>query len=500
MNKAIAVAIISTFMVVLSLYAVNAIIVEQQKDRQREISHTLLRYSEDLTQNIASTLKNTSAKGCDNASLNVYRNLKMQSLYFADVGFIENGKITCTAFWGKLANPIALPSELHNTLNGFSLAQFSKKDFFVGNATIYNHLIIFTSRSAYDKFSPVTANYSLRSTTKDFDRTFFTVTSPTENLSRLSSLLFTQTVTQCSTRWDLCVTVTHHNAGLASLSRVVMVLLCLFFLYFIWVSLTLFSLRLYEDRLSLERTLVKAVIANTISVHFQPIIRVADKKIVGVEVLSRWQDNNHKEVSPELFIPLIEKIGLYNVYYQNMIKKSLAEIAGLAAEHQLKISLNVGRTEIEDGKFLAVLRHACLENAIPLSLIKVELSENGVSTSAILEEFCEDLKSAGVKISIDDFGVQNSNLARLSNLKYDEIKVDKSLVDGINEHYKQDILVIFSDALAKLHKTLVFEGVESETQYQFIAQRYPDALVQGWYFSKSLTRHDLASLLAYSAR
>ncbi|MDU6244417.1 MAG: EAL domain-containing protein, partial [Bradyrhizobium sp.] len=114
------------------------------------------------------------------------------------------------------------------------------------------------------------------------------------------------------------------------------------------------------------------------------------------------------------------------------------------------ISLNVGRTEIEDGKFLAVLRHECSENAIPLSLIKVELSENGVSTAAILEEFCEELKSAGVKISIDDFGVQNSNLARLSNLKYDEIKVDKSLVDGISEHYKQDILVIFSDALAKL--------------------------------------------------
>lgn len=499
MKKAIAVAIISTFMVVLSLYAVNAIIAEQQKNRQREISHTLLSYSEELTQNIASTLKNTSAQGCDSASLNVYRKLKMRSLYFADVGFIEKGKITCTAFWGKLANPIALPSELHNTQNGFSLAQFSQKDFFVGNATIYNHLIIFTSRSAYDKFAPVTANYSLRSSTKDFGRTFFTVTPPSENFSRLQSLLFTLAVTECSTRWDLCVTVTHHDAGLASLSHVVMVLLCLF-LYFIWVSLTLFSLRLYEDRRSLERTLVKAVKANTISVHFQPVIRVADKKIVGVEVLSRWQDNNHKEVSPELFIPLIKKIGLYNVYYQNMIKKSLAEIAALAAEHQLMISLNVGRTEIEDGKFLAVLRHECSENAIPLSLIKVELSENGVSTAAILEEFCEELKSAGVKISIDDFGVQNSNLARLSNLKYDEIKVDKSLVDGISEHYKQDILVIFSDALAKLHKTLVFEGVESETQYQFIAQRYPDALVQGWYFSKSLTRHYLARLLADSAR
>ena len=60
MKKAIAVAIISTLMVVLSLYAVNAIIVEQQKNRQREISHTLLSYSEELTQNIASTLKNTT--------------------------------------------------------------------------------------------------------------------------------------------------------------------------------------------------------------------------------------------------------------------------------------------------------------------------------------------------------------------------------------------------------------------------------------------------------
>ncbi len=183
-----------------------------------------------------------------------------------------------------------------------------------------------------------------------------------------------------------------------------------------------------------------------------------------------------------------------------MIKKSLAEIAPLANEYQLMVSVNVGRTEIEDGKFLAVLRRECLLNNIPLSLIKVELSENGVSTSAILEEFCEELKSAGVKISIDDFGVQNSNLARLTNLKYDEIKVDKSLVDGINEDYKQDILAIFSDALAKLQKTLVFEGVESETQYQFIAQRYPDALIQGWYFSKSLPRQDLARLLANPAR
>ena len=109
MKKAIAVAIISTLMVVLSLYAVNAIIVEQQKNRQREISHTLLSYSEELTQNIASTLKNTTVQGCDSASLNVYRKLKMRSLYFADVGFIEKGKSPAPRFGASWQIPSPFP-------------------------------------------------------------------------------------------------------------------------------------------------------------------------------------------------------------------------------------------------------------------------------------------------------------------------------------------------------------------------------------------------------
>lgn len=495
MKKIITVAIISTLLVILSLFAVNAVITGQQKNKQREISHTLLHYSEDLSQSVALALKSITTQGCDKRSLDNYRKSKLESAYFGDVGYIEKGKIACTAFWGKLATPVALPSGLHQTENGFTLAQFSQRDFFTGNAAIYNSVIIFTSRNAYDKFTPVTASYSLTSTTKDFGRTFFSVSPDLEQRSWLQSSLFTLTVTQCSTRWDLCVTVKHHDSGLASLSAVVFILLCAF-LYFIWISLSLFSVRLYEDRFSLERKLVSAVKHNTISANYQPIIRVQDKKIVGIEVLSRWRDNNHMNVSPELFIPLIKKIGLYTIYYSNMIHKALSEIGALAGQYQLVISINVGRTEIEDGRFMSVLRRACTLNNLPLSLIKIELSENAVSSAGILEGFCEELKKAGVKISIDDFGVQNSNLARLSHLQYDEIKIDKSLVDGISEDYKQNIFAIFSDALSRLNKTLVFEGVESAAQFNFIAERYPDALIQGWFFSKSLTRSELAEVLA----
>ncbi|MCA2026131.1 cyclic diguanylate phosphodiesterase [Enterobacter sp. K16B] len=494
MKKMIAVAIVSTLLVLLSLYAVNAVIVGQQKSKQREISHTLLRYSEDLSQSVALALKSITTQGCDKSSLDSYRQIKLDSLYFGDIGFIENGKIVCTAFWGKLATPVALPTELHKTPRGFLLAQFSRKDFFTGNAAIYNNIIIFTSRYAYDKFTPVTASYSLSATTKDLGRTFFTTAPELTQQSWLHSTLFTLTLTRCSAFWDLCVIVTHHDAGLASLPPFIFALLAVI-LYFIWVAITLFIFRLYEDRFSLERTLIKAVLTNTISVNYQPIIRIHDQKIVGVEVLSRWRDQKQGDVSPELFIPLIKKIGLYKKYYCNIIKKSLSEIAPLANKHQLIVSLNVGRKEIEDGQFIHVLQRVCLANHLPLSLVKIELSEKAVSSADILEGFCQELKALGVKISIDDFGVQNSNLARLSLLEYDEIKIDKSLVDGISEHYKQNIFVIFSDALAKLNKTLVFEGVENEIQYRFIADRYPDALIQGWYFSKSLTRSELAKRL-----
>lgn len=144
-----------------------------KKTKQLEISRTLLHYSEDLSQNVALGLKSITTQGCDKTSLDSYRQIKLNNLYFGDIGFIEKGKIICTAFWGKLATPVPLPAELHKTPRGFLLAQFSRKDFFTGNAAIYNNIIIFTSRYAYDKFTPVTASYSLSATQRTLAGSFF---------------------------------------------------------------------------------------------------------------------------------------------------------------------------------------------------------------------------------------------------------------------------------------------------------------------------------------
>ncbi|GAB7416289.1 hypothetical protein TUM16655_29420 [Enterobacter cloacae] len=101
MKKLIAVAIASTLLVFLSLYAVNVVIIGQQKSKQREISRTLLHYSEDVSQSVALGLKSITTQGCDKTSLDRYRQIKLNNLYFADIGFIEKGKIVCTAFLGE---------------------------------------------------------------------------------------------------------------------------------------------------------------------------------------------------------------------------------------------------------------------------------------------------------------------------------------------------------------------------------------------------------------
>ena len=132
MKKRIAVAIVSTLLVILSLYAVNAVILGQQKTKQLEISRTLLHYSENLSQNVALGLKSITTQGCDKTSLDSYRQIKLNNLYFGDIGFIEKGNIVCTAFWGKLATPVPLPAELHKTAERFSPRAVFKKRLFHG--------------------------------------------------------------------------------------------------------------------------------------------------------------------------------------------------------------------------------------------------------------------------------------------------------------------------------------------------------------------------------
>jgi hypothetical protein len=172
MKKLIAVAIVSTLLVFLSLYAVNAVSLVSR--RANSLKYPVPFYIIQKTCPKAWRWVSKASRRRDVIKPASIATDKLSLIIFIlPISALLKGKIVCTAFWGKLATPVALPAELHKTPRGFLLAQFSRKDFFTGNAAIYNNIIIFTSRYAYDKFTPVTASYSLSATTKDFGRVFF---------------------------------------------------------------------------------------------------------------------------------------------------------------------------------------------------------------------------------------------------------------------------------------------------------------------------------------
>ena len=126
MKKLIAIAIVSTLLVFLSLYAVNAVIIGQQKSKQREISRTLLHYSEDVSQSVALGLKSITTQGCDKTSLDRYRQIKLNNLYFA-------AHIIQSTFYANCALPDSGPLHfLQNCIKrrgAFSWPSFREKTF-----------------------------------------------------------------------------------------------------------------------------------------------------------------------------------------------------------------------------------------------------------------------------------------------------------------------------------------------------------------------------------
>ncbi|VFS57757.1 RNase II stability modulator [Raoultella planticola] len=100
-----------------------------------------------------------------------------------------------------------------------------------------------------------------------------------------------------------------------------------------------------------------------------------------------------------------------------------------------------------------------------------------------------------MRIALDDFGTGSSNLQWLTEVFYDEIKLDKFFVNGLKNEYKRAILTSLLDVVCRLNKQIVFEGVESKIDFEFVKSFDEDALIQGWYFYKSMPIEKLTALL-----
>ncbi len=253
-----------------------------------------------------------------------------------------------------------------------------------------------------------------------------------------------------------------------------------------------------EARIELEAELRCALELQQFRLYYQ--IQVdSERRPIGAEVLLRWVHPERGLVSPLQFIPLCEETGLILPIGLWVLKTACAQLKlwqGDVMTRNLTLAVNVSARQFRQRDFVEQVSSALQESGARAELLKIELTE-----SIVLEDV-EDtiekmrrIKTLGVSFSMDDFGTGYSSLQYLKRLPLDQIKIDQSFVRDIATDANDAAIVQTVIAMtAALGLNVIAEGVETETQQQFLEQRGCHAY-QGYLFSKPVEIAQFEKLL-----
>ncbi len=249
-----------------------------------------------------------------------------------------------------------------------------------------------------------------------------------------------------------------------------------------------------HHRFDRETALRTAIAHGEITLAFQPLIEMKRRQIIGFEALARWTLNG-QPIAPGEFVPIAEDSGLIVPLGRHVIERALQTLAKWdqqsGQEVPVYIAVNVSPIQLARDDIVAVIKVALAHSGINGGRLMIEVTESSVvenpdSAEAILRA----LAALGVRIAMDDFGTGHSNIANLQRLPIHTLKIDRSLVAGIDSSNDSLAIVRTIQRLAEaLGLKTTAEGIESETVAQQIAAIGCDT-GQGYLFSRPLTADD----------
>lgn len=239
-----------------------------------------------------------------------------------------------------------------------------------------------------------------------------------------------------------------------------------------------------EKRYEIERELREAINGEGLELYLQPQMSKAEE-LVGVEVLVRWQHPDKGMISPADFIPIAEQTDLIVDLGKWIVRHALLELKRLPAP--LTLAINISPRQFRKYDFVYCIERALEESGADASRLVLEVTENlFVDDTNEIALKMKTLQQSGVQFSIDDFGTGYSSLAYLRKLPLQELKIDKSFVQEI-ENAEQRTIVDSVIAIAKnLGLRIVAEGVETRAQADYLASRDESVVLQGYLFDKPL--------------
>lgn len=251
-----------------------------------------------------------------------------------------------------------------------------------------------------------------------------------------------------------------------------------------------------EDELKLEQALRQALRQQQLEVYYQPKFTLATGKLCGLEALVRWHDAELGSVSPMLFIPLAEKLGLIHQLGEQVVRQVCSQLR-LWQDLAVPVAINISALQLTEPDFLTKLVAILEQTAISPSLLEIELTE-----SCLIPEHADytlsvltQLKALGLRLSIDDFGTGYSSLSYLRRLPLDALKIDRSFIKDLPDSESDSQITLAIIAMAKaLGLEVIAEGIELTAQRQFLLEAGCDT-GQGFLVSPALPSAEITQWL-----
>jgi EAL domain-containing protein (putative c-di-GMP-specific phosphodiesterase class I) len=244
----------------------------------------------------------------------------------------------------------------------------------------------------------------------------------------------------------------------------------------------------------MKADLRSAVESKGLRVVYQPIVAMSTMRIASCEALCRWDHPDLGPISPSIFIPLAEEMGIISEISTFVLQAACAECAKWP--DQTSVSVNLSAKDFRNRDVIQKVRDALANSGLAASRLEIEVTETALlDDKSLTRQYIEELKQIGVRIALDDFGTGYSSLSYLHKLPLDKIKIDRSFLMDVTQNPRSlELLKGIVNLSRPLGLSVTVEGVETFEQLKILALQVKPDLVQGFLFGSALSASGIETM------
>ena len=229
--------------------------------------------------------------------------------------------------------------------------------------------------------------------------------------------------------------------------------------------------------------------------YYEQQIDLSTGKLLGFEMLARWEHPTRGIIPPDIFIPVAEEAGLISDLSMSVMRQAMDEAKNW--DSALTLSVNIAPSQLRDPWFAHKILKLLVETGFPATRLEIEITEGALAENlGVAEQVVGSLKNQGIRIALDDFGTGYSSLSNLRALPFDRVKIDRSFVTSLMGSAESAAMV---NAITRLSDSLglpvTAEGVETP-EIEAHLKTLGSFQAQGWRFGKPMDVAQVRTLLA----